>query len=75
MKNVNNYFIGILAFCLLSGVFLFLSVSALQDIHSVNDGFNSEWALIKTTYVVNGLLYLFIIMTFLRFRKSLKKSR
>ena len=74
MKNINNYFMGILAFCLLSGTFLFLSVFAIQNIYAGNQGFNAEWNLIKMSYVINGFLYLFIIMTFLKFRKSLRKS-
>ncbi|GEM_PF-2092619 len=76
MKNVNNYFLGILVVCLLSGIFLLLSIFALQDIYSGSGAeFTSEWNLVKLNYVVTGLLYLFIIYTFFKFRNSLKNSR
>jgi len=75
MKEVNNYFMGILVVCLVSGVFLFLSMMALQDIYLGKDpDLTSEWNIIRINYVVNGLLFLFIVLTFLRFRKTLKRS-
>lgn len=75
MRNVNNYFLGILAVCLLSGVFLFMSTMALQDIYNGDlEGFTKEWNVVRLSFVVNGLLYLFIIVTFLKFRRLLKRS-
>lgn len=75
MKNVNNYFLGILAVCLLSGVFLFMSMMALQDIYNGSlAGFTKEWNLVRLGFVVNGLLYLFVIVTFLKFRRQLTRS-
>ena len=75
MKNVNNYFLAILAVCLFSGVFLFMSIEALQNIYMrTGPGMADEWNIVRVSYMINGLLYLFVIITFLRFRRQLSDS-
>lgn len=75
MKNVNKYFLGILAVCLFSAVFLFMSIEALQNIYTgTAAGFSNEWNIVHASLLINGLLYLFIIVTFLKFRKLMKGS-